>query len=299
MLLDRPAGISWAVIPRLNASTAEQVAQLEDVCRTSVSVVDSYCLQPLRSSVVTETAIGPGLPRVGVDRNTGIGTLITRRRFVAEALAVQVSPARAFPPRWALVTAGQFSVRHPMAATLAPVLATGPDGGTVIDVAPGWITRDHGRGGLRVMNSYASGWPHAGLTADAAEAAESVTVDDVTGWGAIGAGIIYDGASTEEVQVTAADAAAPLQLPGAAGTVPSGPGTLTLAAPLAFAHDAGAVISALPAAALHAAALAAAVQALEGIDAIATQSLSGQMAGGTGALATEMEMVLDDFRRVI
>jgi hypothetical protein len=87
-----------------------------------------------------------------------------------------------------------------------------------------------------------------------------------------------------------------VQLPGAAGTVQAGPGTLTLSAPLQFAHAAGTVVSALPEDVLRGVALHAAVQALELIDAIATQSQSGQMAGSTGALGTEVELILDDYR---
>jgi hypothetical protein len=56
-------------------------------------------------------------------------------------------------------------------------------------------------------------------------------------------------------------------------------------------------VSALPPDFLRAVALQAAVQALEGIDMIATQSVSGAFAGATGELATEVEMILDSYRR--
>ena len=297
MLTSAPAGIAWTVIPTLTANSAEQQAQLAQVCWKATSIVDTYCRQPLRATINTESGNGPGHPRVAVNRDTHTGTLITRRWPVTGVAAVQTSLARNFPPQWSLVPADQYKVRHPVIASAVSAPVTGPSGGNVIDVGPGYINWDYGRGGWDVLYSYGSGWPHAGLTVAATAGATSVTVDDVTGWAGV-TGFAYDSTSTEAVQVTAAAATSPPVLQGTGGTVQAGPGTLTLSAPLGFAHAAGTVISALPANAIHAAVLAATVQALEGIDAIATQSLSGQLAGGTGALATEVEMILDDFRRI-
>jgi hypothetical protein len=297
MLGSHPAGLAWNTVPTLMANSAQQTAQLAQVCWQATSAVDRYCRQPLRATVNTETNTGPGRPRIASDRGTRRGTVITRRWPVTSVQAVQVSPASAFPEQWTLVPAGQWKVRHPVILSAAPSPATGPQGGNVIDVAPGFITWDYGRGGWDVMTSYTSCWPHAGLTGPAASGAQTLAVDDVTGWaGAVG--FLYDGVSTELVEVTAAAASSPVQLPGVAGTVQAGPGTLTLSAPLGFQHGAGAVVSALPPDVIRATALQAAVMALETIDAIATQSLSGSFAGGTGVLAEEVEMILDDYRRI-
>ncbi|GAB2695939.1 hypothetical protein GCM10010442_11950 [Kitasatospora kifunensis] len=297
MLTSAPAGISWAVVPTLTASAQTQTAQLAQVCWQATSAVDRYCLQPLRATVNTETGSGPGLPRIASDRATRKGTIVTRRWPVTSVAAIQTSPASAYPEQWTLVPSGQWRVRTPPILSAAPTPSTGPTGGNVIDVAPGYITWGRGKGGWDVMTSYLSGWPHAGLSAAVSAGAESLTVDDVTGWtGSVG--FLYDGISTELVEVTAAAATVPVQLPGVAGTVQAGPGTLTLAGPLGFQHSAGAVLSALPPDVIRAAALQASVMALETIDAIATQSLSGRMAGGTGVLAEEVEMILDNYRRV-
>ena len=297
MLQAHPAGISWNVIPTLTASTQAQLAQLSQVCWQATSAVDRYCRQPLRATVNTDTDTGPGSSRVAVDRRTRKGTLITRRWPVTSVAAVQTSLASAFPQQWTLVPSGQWKVRHPPVLSSGPTPATGPSGGNVIDVAPGYVTWDYGRGGWDVMVSYVSGWPHAGLTAAAQQGAQQVSVDDVTAWnGAVG--FIYDGTSTEPVQVTSVTATSPVPLPGVGGTVQAGPGTLTLSQPLTSGHGVGTVVSALPPDIIRATALQASVMALEGIDAIATQSLSGQMAGGTGVLAEEVEMILDDYRRV-
>ncbi|MEV7770579.1 hypothetical protein [Kitasatospora sp. NPDC086791] len=299
MLLAQPAGISWKVMPTLTADASSQLAQLRQVCWSATAAVDTYCRQPLRATVVTETQAGPGGSRVSVDRHTRMGSVVARNRHLSDVWAVLVSSARTFPAVWSPVPTGQFRLRAPVVFS-GPGPATGPSGGSVIDVAPGWIDGRQGRGGWQVQTSYTSGWPHAAITAPAAAGAMSISVDDVTGWGGAHgtAAFCYDGAATESIAASGAIATAPIVLPNTTTAVQAGPGTVQLAQPLSQDHAAGAVVSALPVNVIHAAVLAAAVEALEGIDAIAAQSLSGQLAGGTGALATEVEMLLDDFRRV-
>lgn len=296
MLTSAPASLAWNIVPTLTATTAEQAGQLATACWTATSVVDTYVRQPLRAIVNTEEVQGPGQPRMSVSRDSGIATLITRRWPVRSVQAVQTSPARSFPPVWTLAAASQAVPRNPVIVSAGPAPETGPSGGNAIDVAPGVIDPGLGRGWWRVLYSYTSGWPHAGLTSPAEEGAEVLEVDDVTAWAGV-TGFAYDGQFTEAVQVTAAVAGTPVQLPGVAGTVQAGPGTLTLSVPLSSAHDTGTVISAMPANVLRATALAATVEALETIDAIAVQSLSGQSAS-VGALAEESELLLDDFRRI-
>ncbi|RPE39748.1 hypothetical protein EDD90_2765 [Streptomyces sp. Ag109_O5-1] len=297
MLTSRPAGISWAVVPTLNADTAAQQAQLEQVCWVATSVLDTYCRQPLRATVKTDTRPGPGMPRVAMDRATGAGILVTEHRHVTDTVALALAPARTYPAAWSVIPLGQYRPRHPVFPGAG--LSTGPVGGHTVDVAPGHIDARWGRGGWLVQLSYISGWPHTSLTAAAKAGDTQISVDDVTGWAQGWSGMAYDGPATEQVTAPTATATTPLVLPNGAGTVHSGPGTVTLAAPLTQPHPAGTVVSALPADVVHAAVLAATVQALETIDAIATQSLSGELAGGTGALATEVEMILDDYRRVM
>ena len=296
MLTSAPSGISWTVIPTLTANSFEQAAQLAQVCQSATSYVDGYCRQPLRATINTETASGPGQPRVTVSRDTGIASLVTRRWPVTDVSAVQVSQSRNFPPEWTLVPAGQYRIRHPVITSAANGPVTTPSGGNVIDVAPRYITWDYGRAGQQVMTSYTSGWPHAGTTGAALAGDMSLAVDDVTGWAGF-TGFAYDGTFTEPVTVTSVAATTPAVLEGIGGTVQAGPGTLTLASPLTSGHDAGTVISALPATVIHAAVLAATVEALEGIDAIAVQSLNGQSVS-IGALAEQCELLLDDFRKV-
>jgi hypothetical protein len=111
--------------------------------------------------------------------------------------------------------------------------------------------------------SYVNGWPHTPLTEDAGEGETVLNVDDVTGW-ALASRFAYDGAQTEQLSGESVFAASPLVLPNDAGTAQAGAGTITLAAPLSFAHAKGTVVSALPADVIYATVLACAVQALTG-----------------------------------
>ncbi len=302
MLVNAPTGASWDIIPEPNSAPAAQEAELANVCWRATSYCDTYCNQVLRATADTEYLSGPGMPRCNVDPDTGAGVLQMRRWPVTEVLAIQVSPARSFPRVWTPADAGQWDIRHPLTYPGDSASATAPDGGWTIDVAPGVIGgRGAGRGSSRVQVCYVNGWPHTSLTAAAAAGAAVLEVDDVTGW-AGASGFAYDGASTETVSVVSASAAAPLVLPAGAGTAQAGAGTITLSSPLAYGHEAGTVISALPADVILAAVWAAAGQALEaGIDAIAVQSVGGEhiaSGGGGSSLFTEAELLLDAYRRI-
>jgi hypothetical protein len=210
---------------------------------------------------------------------------------------------------WTPVAVNQTSIRYPVLSAPFAAPQSGPSGGNVIDLAPGVASWANGRGTLRVEHAYLSGWAHAGTTSMNLAGAMTMHVDDVTGW-AGASGWIYDGTSTEPVTCTAVAADSALVLPSivapvvnpftdpsGALTVQAGPGTVTLTTPLTYGHGAGTVLSALPETVLRAAALFAAVQAIETIDAIATQSLSGEV-GSTSLLAESAEMALCEFRRI-
>lgn len=297
VLRNQPAGLAWNVVPTLTADLTEQSAQLDLVCQQVTSAIDGYLNQPLRAECVTETSIGPGHPRVSVDRDSGHPVLITRRWPVISVDAVQVSPAARLPPVWTRVPAEETLIRTPvlMPASGAPV--TGPSGGNVVELGGRWL-QPAWRGGWRVASSVTTGYPHTMLTGNVQAAGETLAVGDVTGW-AGWCGVMLDGPATEWAQVTGASATTPKALPDGAGTVQAGPGTLTLAEPLRYAHEAGALFTALPLSVLQAAALSAAVAALENLAAVAVQSASGQLPGGLGSLAFESEALLYGFGRIM
>lgn len=315
MLRDAPSGVSWDIIPEPNSTDAETLAELTNVCWRATSKIDTYCNQPLRSTVNTEYVNGPGMPRCNVDPDTGNGVLQMKRWPITEVLAILISPSRAFPRAWTPVPAGNWDIRHPLIWSGDSASATAPDGGWTIDVAPGYISwcgtspglssrwsGGGGRGGQRVQVCDINGWPHTSLTATAAAGATTISVDDVTGWtGALG--FVYDGAATEQVSGVSVSATSALVLPNGAGTAQAGAGTITLSSPLAYEHQKGTVISALPAVVIEASVYAASVQALEaGIDSVAIQTLSGEHLSSSSSMkeiATEYELLLDPFRRHI
>lgn len=303
LLTNAPTGVSWSIIPMPKASTAAQVAEQTSICWRATSIVDTYCNQVLRATVDNEYLTGPGAPRVGIQRGTSNGLLVMRRWPVTDVLAIQTSSNRAFPRVWSTVPAGLYEVEHPLLNEFTDTASqTSPDGGSSIVVAPGYIDDCHGRNGFRILVSYTNGWPHTSLTEDADKGATILHVDDVTGWTGA-SGFAYDGADTETIAVTAVSATTPLALPNGAGTAQTGPGTVTLASPLTYAHTSGTIVSALPANVLWATVLAAATQALEsGITSVSIQNINGsQTTGGHGVsdLEDQYKELLDPYRRVV
>ena len=304
MLLTAPTGMPWDSIPEPQATEAAMTAELTNICWRATSIVDTYCNQVLRATVDNESLTGPGAPRVSILAGTLNGLLVMRRWPVTQVLAIQTAPTRGFPRSWTTVPAGQYEINHPLINSAADTAsATAPDGGSSITLAQGWILPlSYGRNSTRVLVSYINGWPHTSLTTNALAGETTLSVDDVTGWtGALG--FVYDGADTEPVSVASVSATTPVQLPNGVGTAQSGPGTITLSSPLTYPHAAGTVVSALPQNVLWATFLAAAAQVLEsGTTSVAVQNIAGSLTtGGHGVadLATEYELLLEPFRRVI
>jgi hypothetical protein len=223
-------------------------------------MVDGAVRQPLRATTDTLALYGPGAPRVYVPRGRGDQpvTLIMERWPVLEVVSVQYS-RNCIPYSWSTVPSGLAVPAKPVVGlygSSAPP-ATG-EGGQSVKLAAGYIDWRYGPEGYAILSEYVNGWPHAGLTALAVQGSAEIDVDDCTGWvitapfpgAATGAtGTIYDAGNQEIVQVTAASAT-------------SGPGTLTLASPLAYQHAAGVMVSTLPQTVVWAAILFCCEQAL-------------------------------------
>jgi hypothetical protein len=303
VLFDAPTGCSWSITPSPDATEQATQAAVTDVIWRATSRMDTYCNQPLRSTVDTEYLNGPGMPRCNVDQDTGNGILVVKRCPVTDVLAILISSSRAFPRVWTPVPDGKWDIRYPLIYSADAAAPTAPDGGSAIDVAPGYISwRKGGRGGQRVQVCHVNGWPHTSLTQDAQAGDTTLHVDDVTGW-AGAAGFAYNGATTEQLAASTAEANVPLVLPNGAGTAQAGPGTLTLTSGLAFRHEKGTLISAFPATLIEAAVYGCCVQALDaGIEALAVQNINGETVSSgqaTKDIVTEMELLLDPFRRII
>lgn len=284
------------------------------MCWRATSIVDSYCHQVLRATVANEQLTGPGAPRFGFMPGTDQYMLTMRQWPISEILAIQYAANRP-PLTWNTVASDKYLINHPLIGQYTDTAsATAPDGGWSIQVDPCAINASSGgvygparggrwrRNGLRLLVSYTNGWPHTSLTAPVEADATTIEVDDVTGW--VGAsGFCYDGSFTEQVAVTDVAANSPLALPNGVGTAQTGPGTVTLSSPLAFAHDEGTLVSALPANVMQATILVATSQVLDsGIESISAQTLSGSTSlGGTGVadLIGQIKDLLNPYRRVV
>jgi hypothetical protein len=300
VITSAPTGISWSIIPFPKATSAQQTAEQMNMCIRATGVVNAYCNQTLRSTIDTEVVNGPDLRMNVMNNGTGNTRIILSQWPVTNVLQVAVSP-NIFPRQWQTVPTNMFGVERPpvgIYGTSAP--SSAGNGGQSILLGAGYVNWANGRYGYTTSATYTSGWPHTSLTAPALAGATTVSVDDVTAFtGAFS--YIFDGSQTESVMVTGVTANTPFTLPYG-GTTPAGPGTLTLASPLDFDHDAGVMFSSLPQDIIWATILATTIQALEaGITSVSIQNLPGsQTTGGMGILALEQEYqrILNPYRRV-
>ena len=289
-------GISWATIPSRNSSPAEQQAEQLNMCMRATNMVDAYCNQVLRATIDTETLYGPNdRLTVGAMYGNGNARVLLSRWPVTQILGGQWA-FNSPPYQWQPIPAQYFAPEVPpigIYGTSVPAGAGG--GGQAVILAAGFVSWWTGRSGCALQVTYLNGWPHAGITAAAAAGAGTLTVDDCTGWAPVtaggqgAAGTIYD--TGQQELVTCAGASAQ-----------SGPGTLTLTAPLAYPHNPGVLVSALPAQIQWAAiCFAAALAMTRGATATSVQSISGVGVGGGGKssedLSAEAELLCHPWRR--
>lgn len=303
MLTNAPTGVSWQIIPFPKSSSQQQLDEQTNICNRATAIVDGYCNQILRSTVDNEFINGPGNYRTNFRSATGETRIVLSRWPITNILAVQWTSTASYPRVYQTVPTGMYEIERPVLGLYQSSAPTGSgDGGQSITIAPGFGGWANGRQGYRYLISYTNGWPHTSLTAAVLAGATTLSVDDVTGW-AGASGIIYDSTVQESVVVTSVTANTPLQLPNGVGTALSGPGTLTLSAPLTNAHAAGTVVSTLPGSILWATMLQATAQALEaGITSVSIQNMPGSITtGGKGVhdLLMESDLLLAPYRRLI
>ena len=306
MLVNAPTGTSWSIIPFPKATSQQQLNEQTNICFRATSIVDGYCNQVLRSTIDNELMNGPGNYRTNYRTSTGETRIVLSRWPITSILAVQWTPTSTYPRtanNWQTIPTGMYDIERPVLGLYASSAPTGSgDGGQSITIAPGFGGWQMGREGFRYLVSYTNGWPHTSLTAPATAGQSTLQVDDVTGW-LNAAGTIYDDTFREAVQVTGVTANTPFALPNNIGTVPAGPGTITLSQPLQFNHAAGIVVSSLPGSILWATLLHATAQALEaGITSVSIQNMPGSVTtGGKGThdLLLEADLLLSPYRRLI
>lgn len=301
ILTTAPTGISWSTIPPGRTVTdAQRAAAQLDICMRATAMADAYCNQVLRATLDTEALSGPNY-KVTIQNGTGNGRVVLQRWPILQIVSVQVAPNNVFPRQWTTVPAGMYDIERPVVGLFGTAAASGAgEGGQSILVAPGFINWCNGRNGVWVKVQYVNGWPHCALTQPASPGDTTLHVDDCTGWGVTSemlgttgvTGVIYDQGAQEVAQATAT-------------SVVAGPGTVTLATGVTYAHAVGTLYSSLPQSIMWAVTLFGAAQALtRGATATTVQAIPGGGGSTAGAhgpvdLASEAELLLDPFRRVV
>lgn len=293
-----PTGISWASLPPGRTVTGEQkYAAVSSVCAEGTAECDAYCNMPLRCTLTTETFHGPGDgdARVTVQNGSGLGRIVLQRLPVLAITSVQVAPNAVFPRQWTTVPSGYYETEYPALGlynSIAP--SAGGQGGQAILIAPPYVNWRLGRNGFVIQPTYYHGWPHCSLTAAAESGATEISVDDCTGWGITtqagtgAAGVVYDSGQQEAVNCDSS-------------SVITGPGTLTLASPLTYAHNAGVMVSSFPQDIIWASALFTSAAALtRGATSTTVQEAPGRGSGvSVASLAGEAELKLRPYRRTV
>lgn len=306
MLVNAPTGVAWSIIPFPKATTQQQLDEQFNICTRATAIVDGYVNQILRSTIDNEQINAPGNYRGTYRQSTGETRLILSRWPITSILAVQSTPTSGYSAsgrQWTTIPSGFYEIERPVLGLYQSSAPTGSgDGGQSITIAPGYGGWYMGREGYRYLVSYTNGWPHTSLTQPAAVGDTVLHVDDVTGW-TQATGTIYDSTQQESVSVVSVTANTNLTLPNGVGSVPSGPGTVTLASPLLYAHATDIVLTTMPGSILWATMLQATAQALEaGITSVSVQNIPGSMtSGGKGVhdLLMESDLLLSPYRRLI
>jgi len=284
------------------------------MCGRATSRVDGYCAQTLRATVDTELVYGPDYrvtvgPASGGSGPTpywGAGPaqnarIILSRWPVLEVTQVQTCPNNLWPRKWTTLPAGYAEPAVPPLPIYNTVAPGGSaEGGQAIIVGGGYINWCYNRNGWAILVTYINGWPHCSLSSNAIpvqSGTQTIQVNDCTGmaitsyYGTTGATPrIEDSGAQEAVHVTEA-------------SVPAGPGTLTLSAPLAYPHAAGTLVTTMPASIQQACIYFATAEALtRGATSTTIHSVGGaaqSSSGGARELIEEGELLIHAFRRTI
>ena len=288
------------------------MAEIWNMCGRATGRVEGYINQVLRATTDVELLHGPDY-RVTVGPASGgsiltpyWGTstpqnarLILSRWPVLQVTAVKVCPNNVWPRSWTSVTSGYFEPEVPpigLYGSVAP--GASAEGGQAILVGGGFIDWMYGRNGYAIEVTYTNGYPHCSLTAACAAGDTTIAVNDCTGWAITNyygtytgaTGRVVDSGQQEAVHVTAASATA-------------GPGTLTLSSALGYPHQAGTLVTTLPAAVEQACIYFCTAEALtRGATSTTIHAVGGAAQSsdsGARALIEEGELLVHAFKRTI
>ena len=281
------------------------------MCARATARVDGYLNQVLRATIDTELFHGPDYrvnvgPAAGGSSPSpywgagGFNTRVTASRWpVLEVTKVQTCPNNLWPRQWTTLPDNYAEPEKPPIGIYGSINPGGSvDGGQGIIIAPGYVNWSLGRNGWAIQVTYINGYPHTSLTSAVDAGVTSLPVADCTGWAITNyygtytgaTGTIKDSGQQESVHVTAASVAA-------------GPGNLTLASATTYPHQAGTIVSTIPASVEQACILFCTAEALTRGSTTTTIHDVGGHAQHTGgdveSLASEAELLLYSYRRTI
>jgi hypothetical protein len=217
---------------------------------------------------------------------------------ILEITQVTYCPSNVWPRQWQTVPTGYYQPETPPVGIYGSIAPSGSAyGGQAVIIAAGYIDKRYGRNGFDVQVSYINGWPHAEITQNATAGSMTLALSDTTGWaatsyqGQLGAtGVIKDGGQQEVAHATAS-------------TTTVGPGTIDLSAPTTYPHEAGTIITTLPANIEEACILFGVAEALtRGATSTTIHDIGGHAQSSSGdisSLITEGELLIHPYRRII
>lgn len=282
------------------------------MCARATSKADGYTAQVLRATIDTELHRGPDY-RVTVGPASGGAAptpwwgnsgaqnarIILDCWPVLQVVSVQTCPNNLWPRTWTSLPSGYFEpevLPQSIYSSIAP--GGSSDGGQAIIAGGGYINWSLGRNGWAILVTYVNGWPHCSLTSAVTAGAESLPVNDCSGWAIESYAGIYTGA-TGTLKDSGWQEAAHVT----ASSVTKGPGTLALSSPLAYDHAAGTLFTTMPGSVEQACIYFAAADALtRGATTTTIHSVGGasqSSGGGARELIEEGELLLHPFRRTI
>lgn len=288
------------------------MAEMWNMAARATARCDAYVAQVLRATTDVELLHGPDY-RVTVGPASGgsIPTpywgmsapqnarLIMSRWPILQVTSVKVCPNNVWPRTWTSVTSGFYEPEVPPIGLLNTVTpAASAEGGQAILVGGGFIDWSYGRNGYAIEVTYVNGWPHCSLTSAVAAGATSLPVNDCTGWGIsnyfgtyTGAtGVIADGGQQESFHVASA-------------SVTSGSGNLTLSSAITYPHQAGTIVTTMPANVAQACIYFCVAEALtRGATSTTIHAVGGAAQSsdkGAEDLIAEGELLLHPFRRTV
>lgn len=211
-LFEMPLGVEWRNIPQSQPATAGTATMLENykqitnlIIRAS-SMADIYCNQVLTATLDAEEQSTDGYT-CGID-NEGYLRVHTYFWPIISMQSFQFAYPQLGGTQWQVVTVGDLFVTGDMQDMV---------------VYPGWFFR-RGTPEMRVQYTYLNGYSNTMLTGPVSAAAAALPVKDATGMVAGQYLTVYDGSSTEVVQVASS------------WTPVLGPASVQLATGTQFAH---------------------------------------------------------------